>query len=124
MKLETPLARVRGLGSAKEGAHHWWTQRVTSLALIPLGLWFVASVVALAGAGHGTFVDWLSSPMTAGIMILLIVATFYHSTLGCQVVIEDYIHDEWVKMAVLLVMKAVHIGLGLAAVLAVLRIAL
>jgi succinate dehydrogenase / fumarate reductase membrane anchor subunit len=124
VRLENPLARVRGLGSAKEGVHHWWLSRVTSLALIPLGLWFVASVVALAGADYATFTAWLSRPFSATLMILLLVATFWHSMLGCQVAIEDYVHEEWAKMAGLLAMKALHIVLGVACVLAVLRIAL
>ena len=122
--MENPLARVRGLGSAKEGVHHWWLSRVTSLALVPLGLWFVASVIALAGADCATFTAWLSRPFTATLMVLLLVTTFWHSMLGCQVVIEDYVHEEWTKMASLLAMKAAHVVLGTATVIAVLRIAL
>src|SRR5690606_5979046 len=85
MGLRTPLGRVRGLGSAKEGSHHWWMQRVTAVALVPLTLWFVASLLCLAGADHAPAADWLASPLTAVLMLLLIVATFHHLQLGVQV---------------------------------------
>lgn len=124
MSLRTPLGRVRGLGSAKEGVHHWWMQRTTALALVPLTIWFVSSVLSLVGAGHAAVVEWLASPWSATFMVLLIVATFYHMQLGLQVVIEDYVHNEGAKFASLLVMKGVTFVLGLVAVLSVLKIAL
>lgn len=123
MSLRSPLARVRGLGSAKEGSHHWWVQRTTAVALVPLTIWFVSSVLSLAGAEHAAVVAWLSSPWAATFMVLLIVATFHHMQLGLQVVIEDYVHNEGAKMASLLAMKAVVVVLGLVAVLSVLKIA-
>ncbi len=120
--LRTPLARVRGLGSAKSGTAHWWAQRLTALALIPLSIWFVASVVALAGAGHADVAAWLGSPVPAGLMILLIVATFHHAQLGLQVVIEDYVHHEGLKVASIVAVKGAAIVLGLISVLSVLSL--
>ncbi len=116
----TPLARVRGLGSAKEGVQHWWAQRLTALALLPLGIWFVASVVALAGADHATVAAWLGSPVTLGLMSLLVAATFHHLQLGLQVVVEDYVHHEATRLALLVAIKGSSLLLALAAVVALL----
>ncbi len=122
MSLRTPLARVRGLGSAKEGTAHWWGQRLSAIALVPLTIWFVASVAALAGADHQTLRDWVASPLVASILILLIVATFYHAYLGLQVVIEDYVHGEAAKIAGLIVIKGASILLAVIGVLSVLTL--
>ncbi|WP_421707737.1 succinate dehydrogenase, hydrophobic membrane anchor protein [Algihabitans sp.] len=122
MNLRSPLARVRGLGSAKDGTGHWWAQRLTALALVPLTLWFVAGVIGSVGADRGELLAWIGHPVTAGLFLLLIGATFYHAALGVQVVIEDYLHNEWVKLAALLAMKAAFVVLGLAAALSVLSI--
>lgn len=103
--LRSPLGRVRGLGSAKDGTHHWWAQRVTAIALVPLLLWFVASVVSLAGAPLAEVKAWLASPIAAVLLLALIVAVFHHAQLGLQVVIEDYVHAEGVKIAALLLVK-------------------
>jgi succinate dehydrogenase / fumarate reductase membrane anchor subunit len=124
MSLRTPLGKVRGLGSAKDGTEHFWMQRLTAVALVPLTLWFVISVIAHIGAGYGAFVAWLSSPLSGGLMILLLVATFYHAMLGLQVVIEDYVHTEWKKLASLIVMRFFCILLGVIGVLSVLKIML
>ena len=120
MSLRSPLGRVRGLGSAKDGTNHWWAQRLTALALIPLTLWFCAAVVSLSGADHAAVAAWAGSPVVAGLLILLIAATFYHAYLGLQVVIEDYIHKELYKIAGLLVVKAAAIILALTGILSVL----
>ena len=122
MSFRTPIARARGLGSAKEGAAHWWAQRLTALALVPLVLWFVISVVSLVGAGRGAVIEWLSSPVSAGLMILLIGATFHHAQLGVQVVIEDYVHNEAVKLGAIILVKFLAIVLALSGILAVLSI--
>jgi len=119
----SPLGRVRGLGSAKEGVQQWWMQRLTALALVPLSLWLVAAVVALAGANHVAVVAWIGQPVTVGLLVLLIGATFYHAQLGLQVVIEDYVHNEAVKIAGLLLVKAAALLLALAGILAVLFVA-
>jgi succinate dehydrogenase / fumarate reductase membrane anchor subunit len=120
--LRSPLARVRGLGSAKDGTGHWWAQRLTALALVPLTLWFVAAVIGHVGASYEEVRAWIGQPVTGGLFLLLIGATFYHAALGVQVVIEDYVHNEWAKLASLLAMKATLLLLGLAAALAVLSI--
>ena len=122
MSLRSSLGRVRGLGTAKEGTGHWWTQRLTSLALIPLGVWFVASVAAHAGADYEAMRAWVGSPVVASLLLLLIVTTFYHSYLGLQVVIEDYVHSEAVKLASLILVKGASLLFGTIAVVSVLMI--
>ncbi len=123
MSLKTPLGKVRGLGSAKDGTHHWWAQRVTAVALVPLTLWFVYAVMALAGADHATASAWLASPFNAIAMLLLIIATFHHLHLGLQVVVEDYVHAEGTKIAVMLAVKLGVFALAIAAGFAVLKVA-
>lgn len=122
--LRSGLGRVRGLGSAKEGVNHWWAQRVTAIALVPLTLWFVASVILLAGADHATVSAWIARPVNTVLLLALLVSTFWHAALGLQVVIEDYIHSEGAKLVVLLGVKALLALVGLAGVVAVLRVAL
>ncbi len=119
--LRAPLARVRGLGSAKEGTQHWWMQRVTAIALVPLVIWFAASIVSVVGADHATIAAWLARPLPGLMMILFLATSFYHLMLGLQVVIEDYVADGWSRVAGLLAMKFACIALGLASILAVLR---
>jgi succinate dehydrogenase / fumarate reductase membrane anchor subunit len=119
--LRSDLGRARGLGSAKDGVAHWWAQRLTAIALIPLTIWFAASIVGLAGASHAAVVDWVASPIPALLLILLIAATFHHAQLGLQVVIEDYIHSEGAKLALIILVKGAAFVLALAALLAVLR---
>jgi succinate dehydrogenase / fumarate reductase membrane anchor subunit len=120
--MRTPMARVRGLGAAKDGTGHWWAQRLSALAMIPLVLWFVTSVVAMSGADYVAVQAWIGSPVVAGLLILLICATFYHAHLGLQVVVEDYVHHEATKFAALIAIKALAIVLALTGVLAVLTI--
>jgi succinate dehydrogenase / fumarate reductase membrane anchor subunit len=121
--LRSDLGRVRGLGSAQHGVHEWWIQRITALALIPLTIWFVASVIALAGADHATVVAWIGSPVPAVLLVLLVAVTVRHTQLGLQVVIEDYVHSEGTRIAVLLLSKAILFLAGAAAVFAVLKLA-
>jgi succinate dehydrogenase / fumarate reductase membrane anchor subunit len=122
--LRSPLGRARGLGSARAGSHHWWSQRLTAIALVPLTLWFIFSVIHMAGATHQAVIAWLSSPLTLGLMLALIVATFHHLQLGVQVVIEDYVHDERAKLSAVLVVKALCILLALICIVSVLKIGL
>lgn len=124
MQMRTPLSRAKGLGSAKQGSHHWWLQRVTAIALIPLVLWFVFCVVGLVGAGYEEAVAWVASPFNTVLLIAFLWAMFYHLSLGLQVVIEDYVHQEMVKISALIIMKLAAALLGLAGAVAVLRIAL
>lgn len=122
-RLRSSLGRARGLGSAKEGITHWWAQRVTAVALIPLVLWYVIAMVALTGADRGTVIAWLQSPFPAIVTVLMLIAVFYHMSLGIQVVIEDYVHSEWVKISALVLNKLVAFALAAAGIFAVLRIA-
>ena len=124
MSIRTPLARARGLGSAKDGVAHWWAQRITAVALVPLTLWLGVSIAARAGAGHEEVLAWLSSPVAAVAVVLFLGALFYHSQLGLQVVIEDYVHSEWLKLATLVVLQFAHIVVAAAAIFAVLWMAL
>lgn len=122
--MRTGLGRARGLGSAKDGVGHWWAQRASALALVPLTLWFVFGIVALAGSPQPRVQAWIGHPVNSVLLLLLLAATFHHLVLGVQVVIEDYIHHEGGKLALLLGVKALAWLFGLAGVLAVLRIAL
>jgi succinate dehydrogenase / fumarate reductase membrane anchor subunit len=122
--LRSPLGRARGLGSARAGSHHWWAQRLTAIALVPLTLWFIFSVIHLSGASHQAVIEWLSAPLTMGLMLALVVATFHHLQLGLQVVIEDYVHDERAKLAAVLLIKALSIMLALVCIVSVLKIGL
>jgi succinate dehydrogenase / fumarate reductase membrane anchor subunit len=122
--LRSPLGRARGLGSARAGSHHWWAQRLTALALVPLTLWFIFSVIHLSGAPHQAVIDWLSAPLTLGLMLALVLATFHHLQLGLQVVIEDYVHEERMKLASILAIKALSLLLALVCIVSVLKIGL
>jgi succinate dehydrogenase / fumarate reductase membrane anchor subunit len=123
ISLRPPLSRVRGLGSAREGVVHWWAQRTTAVALIPLGLWFVGSMISLTGAGYDEVIAWIGSPFTATCFVLLIAVAFHHAQLGASVVIEDYVHGKAAKLASLIMLRFAIYALGAAAVLAVLKIA-
>lgn len=123
MTMQTPLGRVRGLGSAKEGVAHWWAQRVTSVALVPLSIWFIVSLVRLAGADHLTVAEWLADPLVAVLMILFLGVTFYHLNLGARVVIEDYVHARWTKTGLLMAVQFGCFIVGGISILAVLKLA-
>jgi len=123
MALATKLGLARGLGSAKEGVHHWWVQRITSVALIPLSLWFVFAVASQGGADHATVSAWLAAPVNAILMLLFIGATFHHMHLGVQVVVEDYVHNKPAKLILLLGVKLASAAFGVAAAFAVLKVA-
>jgi succinate dehydrogenase / fumarate reductase membrane anchor subunit len=123
VSLRSPLARARGLGSAKEGVAHWWAQRVTALALIPLALWLVVAVITLMVSSYPEAVAFFRRPQNAVFMALLIVATFHHGQLGLQVVIEDYVQRECTKIALLLLVKAIAVVLAGLGVFAVLKLA-
>ena len=124
MSLMTPLNRVLGLGRAAGAAEHWWLQRMTAVALLPLGLWFAFELLTLPGFGYDAVVAWVREPLTSILLTLLIVAIGYHSALGIQVVIEDYVTGKGLRAATLMASTLAHVGLTIAAVFAVLRIAL
>jgi succinate dehydrogenase / fumarate reductase membrane anchor subunit len=119
----TGLGRVRGLGSAKSGTHHWWMQRVTAAANLILMLWFVVSIVRLPIIDHQAVVLWLKSPLVAVPLILLVVSVFWHLRLGLQTFIEDYVHEEGNKIAVLLLLNAYAFVCGALCVFSILKIA-
>lgn len=120
--LRTPLSRARGLGSAKEGVHHWWAQRITAIALIPLVVWFAVSLVMLSGADYQVVRAWIGSPLVMVLLILTIGIGLHHGQLGVQVVIEDYVHSDGWKLAYIVAVRFIAVLFGLAATLAILRI--
>ena len=124
MSLATPIARVRGLGSAKEGVGHFKLVRLTALGNLVLTLWFVWSMVSLVGADFLAVRAWLGSTINASLMILLVISTFTHARLGCQVVIEDYVTHKGVKVASLAVLTLATYALATACVVAILKVAL
>ena len=119
----TGIGRVRGLGSAKEGSHHWWVQRLTAGSNLALMLWFVLSLARLPGLDHEVIVAWLASPLNAVLLILLVVSVFWHFRLGLQVVIEDYQHDE-TRVVALVLVNFFAIGAGALAIFSILKISL
>lgn len=122
--LRSPLGRARGLGSARAGSKHWWAQRLTSVALVPLTLWFIWSMMRLTGASQADVADWLASPVRLALMLALIAATFHHLQLGLQVVIEDYVPQEGVKLAAVLAVKGLCILLALICAISALALGL
>jgi len=120
--LRSPLGRAIGLGSAKEGVEHWWMQRLTAVALVPLTIWFVAALIGHLGLGYGDARLWLHAPGVAIPMALLVVAAFVHMALGIQVVIEDYVHREGTKFVSLVLVRLACWAVGAAALFAVLRV--
>ena len=121
--LRTPLARVEGLGSAKSGTTHFWQHRVTAVALVPLSVWFVSSALAYVGAEQGAVAAFFAEPVEAILMFLFIVAAIHHMSLGLQVIIEDYIHQEGMKLTLLILNRFACWGIGAAAGFALLKLA-
>jgi succinate dehydrogenase membrane anchor subunit len=121
--LRSPLAMVLGQGSAKEGVHHWWVQRLTSVALVPLTVWFVVSLLSLPSYGHATVTAWIQQLWTAVFLILLVLTAAWHSQLGVRVVVEDYVHGG-MKTLTLALVTFFHVVVAVAGVLAILKVAL
>jgi succinate dehydrogenase / fumarate reductase membrane anchor subunit len=121
--MRSPLGRARGLGSARGGVEHWWMQRVTAAALIPLTLWFAVSLIELTGSDYNAFIAWLKAPFVAILMVLLLIALFHHMALGLQVVVEDYVHSELAKIPAVVAIRLVCVALAVAGIFATLRIA-
>lgn len=120
--LRTPIAEARGLGSAKSGTAHWWAQKVTSIALLPLTLWFVVvTVSSFVGQDFNSIYTWMEQPLNGGLMIALLGVMFYHLALGIQVILEDYVHG-FVGIASLVILKLFSWAVGGFAVLAVIKI--
>ena len=124
MSLVTPMSRVLGLGSAKDGVEHWWRQRLTAVALLFLSAWFVIGLVTLDDWSYGGILAWLSQPVSAVLMLLMVLTLCYHSQLGVQVVIEDYVHGHAAKMLLLILLTFAHIALAAAGMFALVKVAL
>jgi len=124
MSLRAPLGRVLGLGTAKEGTDHWWGQRVSGVALVLLGLWFVASVVVSPSLEHGFVVEFIGQPFNSVLLSLLCLTAAYHSYLGVQVVIEDYVHAHGSKFVSLILSRFAHVFVVVISIYAILRIGL
>jgi succinate dehydrogenase / fumarate reductase membrane anchor subunit len=124
MALRTPLAGARGLGAAKSGFSHWWSSRVTSIALIPLTLWFVFALAALRSMDYATFVDWVRSPLVTVLLILNLAVTIYHMMLGLRVIIEDYVRPEWLKISGIVLMNFICVLVLVIGLVALLKISL
>ena len=124
MSLRSPLGRVLGLGTAKDGTAHWWGQRVSAVALALLGLWFAWSLATAPGFSHTEVVAAIEQPFNAVLLLLLSVTMAYHSYLGIQVVIEDYVHAPGLKLITLLLSRFAHIVLAVAAIYSILKIGL
>jgi succinate dehydrogenase / fumarate reductase membrane anchor subunit len=120
----TGIGRVRGLGSARHGWQHWWHQRLTAAGNLILVLYFVVSLFRLPLHDHTTVVQWLSSPVTAVALILMTVSVFWHLRLGLQVFIEDYVHDDALRVAALVALNFYALGGGALAIFSILKIAL
>lgn len=123
MSLRSPLGRVLGKGSAKEGTDHFWVQRVTAAALVILGLWFIISLLLHDVAEYTVLIPWIERPWNSVLLLLLTVTLAWHSSLGVQVVIEDYVHGPFLKVAALVLNRFAHVGVAAVAVFAVLKIA-
>lgn len=119
----TEIGRVRGLGSAKSGAHHWWLQRVTATGNLLLLPWFVISLIRLPALDYETVVKWMQSPLVSVPLVLLTVNVFWHFRLGLQVFIEDYLHDHGSRVAALVALNFYAVGGAALAIFSILKIA-
>jgi succinate dehydrogenase / fumarate reductase, membrane anchor subunit len=124
MKFRSPLKNARGLGSANEGLSHWWLQRISAVALIPLCLWFVYSLLSIFSASHEVVVSWFGSPKNSSLMLLFVLISLYHGQTGVQVVIEDYIHTKSVSIALILLVKGGSLLLAVVAAVSILKVAI
>jgi succinate dehydrogenase / fumarate reductase membrane anchor subunit len=121
-RIETPLARARGLGSACEGTGHWLAQRFTAVSNLFLISWLIWSVLHMPGWSHPAFTGWLSAPVNAILMILAVISVFYHASLGLQVIIEDYVHNEACKIAKLLLIRFALAAAAASCIFSILKI--
>jgi succinate dehydrogenase / fumarate reductase, membrane anchor subunit len=122
--LRTPLARVRGLGSAREGTHHFVVQRITAIALLPLTIWFLVAALSFLRGEYADARTWLAQPWNASLMAAFVLALFHHAQLGLQVVIEDYVHTRWIELTLLIAVKFIAVLATIVCLLALIRIAL
>lgn len=118
--MRSSLGRARGLGPARAGSGHWWAQRLTSLALVPLSLWFIVSAMRLEYASRADMHAWLGHPLPMAVAIALVIGTFYHLQLGVQVVIEDYVHQDALRLASVLALKGLAFLIAVACIISIL----
>lgn len=123
MSLQTPLHRVEGLGSAKAGTAEFWRQRVTAVALVPLSIWFVWSALAIVGGNRENALAYFGDPVNAVLMLLFLATALYHMTIGVQVVIEDYVHQPFLKISCIIFNRFFAVAVGAATAFALLKIA-
>jgi len=124
VSLRTPLASARGLGSSHSGVHHWWVQRLTAVALIPLTLWFVWIGPGLLSADYDSARSFVGAPFNALLLAAFVVSLFWHAQLGLQVVIEDYVHTRWLEISLQVLVKFAAVLGTLASLLALIRVTL
>jgi succinate dehydrogenase / fumarate reductase membrane anchor subunit len=122
LNLRSPLGQVLGSGSAKDGTEHWWAQRVSAVALLLLGCWFLYSLAQLESFSRGSLQHWIGQPFSSVMLVLLCLTLAWHSALGVQVVLEDYVHGKLIKVLSLMMNKFGHAFLAIAACVAILRI--
>ena len=122
--IKSPLARAKGLGSAHEGVEHWWHQRVTAISNFALMIWLVWSVISLNGLDYETFTAWLAQPVNAILMILSVISVFYHAYLGSQVIVEDYFHNDVLRIMKLLGIKLFFFAACVACIFSIVKVAL
>jgi succinate dehydrogenase / fumarate reductase, membrane anchor subunit len=123
-RMRSPLGRAIALGSAKEGVEHWWLQRLTAAALVPLTLWFVIAMIRLVGADVDTVREWVADPLPAILLVLFLIAAFWHASLGLEVIVEDYVHTPLAKLGLVVVVRLACFALAVAGIFAVLSMAL
>ncbi len=121
--MRSQLGRARGMGAAKSGLHHWWVERATAIALVPLTVWFVFAVLHLLGSPQPAVAHWVGRPVNTVLLLALVAMTFHHMQLGLQVVMEDYITNKKLQMASVLANKGVALVLGLLCAVSILRMA-
>ena len=122
--MQTPLAAVRGLGSAKSGLHHWWNQRMTAVAMVPLVIWMVSLCILMTGASYQDALAITSHPANATVLILFVAVGFWHAILGLQVILEDYVAAEGLRLVLIVVIRMFAIALAALSILSILRVAL
>ncbi|MCH1515505.1 MAG: succinate dehydrogenase, hydrophobic membrane anchor protein [Alphaproteobacteria bacterium] len=122
--MQTPLAAARGLGSAKSGLHHWWNQRMTAVAMVPLVIWMVSLSILMTGAGYEDALFLVSHPANATVLILFVAVGFWHAMLGLQVILEDYVAAEGLRLILITLIRMFAVALAALSILSILRVVL
>ena len=122
MNSPTPVTRTQDLGSAKEGVKHWWGQRISSVALVPLALWLIFSLASLSDLSHPAIVQWFAMPINSFLMIAFLIIAYYHMALGVRIILEDYVHLPWLKICSIVLMELLAFMLALSSIISVLKL--